>query len=690
MKKFPAVFSDRYVPVLLLAISILGFGLLLPWLGFYWDDWAKILVARLWGLQDYVQYYAEDRPLSSWTHMLFTPLLGTTPLPWHIFTLLLRWLSAWEAWWCLNLIWSRARRQNLTAALIFLVHPVFVSQPAAVTFHQQWLQYALFFLSFGLMLSAQRARTRRGYLLRTGGSLLAMLAQLSVTEYFVPLELLRPLGLYFMLRQPVPGAPLPRARETLRAVFMAWLPYLLLTLAFTAWRLFFIRLPDADPYRAETLYNFLEAPAATLRQLLWVVLADVVEILGNAWQRLLALNIIDMTRTEKLIYLVSLIGGAAAGWFLYQYAKNNRGAGHVENDDTDRRWLRQALIFGLAALLLGPVPAWITGRQVVFDFHSDRYAMPAMFGAGVLFAVAVDWLVQKRFQYALVVGIAIAFAISGHLKVADDYRWIWTNEQRFFWELSWRAPGLKTPTALYMEEEPFPNQGLFSISAALNLMYPQGDQSGSLDYWMYTLRPRYNQAPDTLNISMNTTFRTLHYEGQTPDTLLLYKNPNISNCLWVLNARDVDHPYLPELVKGFLPISNLDRIDPQAARPGYPPTDILGPEPEHSGWCYAFEKADLARQQEDWAAAAALAEEALAQGYSPDQHGSNSPYEWMPMIEGLARSGRQDLAADLTLQAYATDAQYRVMLCKLWDALPSPGEAGETVNDALLCGEVVP
>ena len=62
----------------------------------------------------------------------------------------------------------------------------------------------------------------------------------------------------------------------------------------------------------------------------------------------------------------------------------------------------------------------------------------------------------------------------------------------------------------------------------------------------------------------------------------------------------------------------------------------------------------------------------------------------MPMIEGLARSGRQDLAADLTLQAYATDAQYRVMLCKLWDALPSPGEAGETVNDALLCGEVVP
>ncbi len=193
-------FSSRSVPAFLLVVSILSFGLLLPELGFYWDDWAKILVARLWGLPAYFQYYAGDRPLSSWTHILFTPLLGYAPLGWHILTLALRWLSAWGMNWCLNQIWPWARRQNLVAALLFLVYPVFVSQPAAVTFHQQWIQYALFFLSIGLMLLAQRARHKgpAAYWSLTGFSLLAMLGQLSVTEYFVTLELLRPLLLWFL------------------------------------------------------------------------------------------------------------------------------------------------------------------------------------------------------------------------------------------------------------------------------------------------------------------------------------------------------------------------------------------------------------------------------------------------------------------------------------------------------------
>ena len=141
-------------PFLLLLVAGLGFGLLAPNLGFYWDDWAKILVSRLYGLGAYPAYYAGDRPLSAWTHMLFTPLLGESPLPWQVFTLLLRWLSALGMLWSLNLLWPRARRQNLVAALLFLIYPVFTQQPAGVTFHQQWLQFALFFLSLGAMIRA--------------------------------------------------------------------------------------------------------------------------------------------------------------------------------------------------------------------------------------------------------------------------------------------------------------------------------------------------------------------------------------------------------------------------------------------------------------------------------------------------------------------------------------------------------
>jgi hypothetical protein len=687
MKKWPNLFSDRFVPVFLLVVCLLSFGLLLPWLGFYWDDWAKILVARLGSLPDYLRYYAEDRPLSAWTHMLFTPLLGTTPLPWHIFTLLLRWLSAWGAWWCLNLIWPSARRQNLAAALIFLVYPVFVSQPAAVTFHQQWLQYALFFLSFGLMLLARR-RSGRTYWGLSAGALLAMLAQLSVTEYFITLEFLRPLALFFLFQQPEPGtgatAPM---RISARRALRAWTPYLLVTAGFIVWRLFFIKLSGEDPYHAETLYALLETPLATLRQMLGIIWADSIEILFNSWFRNMPIQTTHASRLIQLIYIVGLAAAGLIALFMIRYQPVNASTATSTDRQTARRWLGQALIFGLVAVLLGPLPAWITGRQVVFDFHSDRYAMPAMFGAAVLVAALLEWLLKQRVPYSLVLGLLVGFMLVFHLKTANDYRWIWNDEQRFFWELSWRAPSLETPTALFLEEEPFPNQGLFSTSAALNLMYPQPEGGQNMGYWVYSLRPRYNQPPSSLNIGLNTTFRTLHFEGETPNSLLLYKKASIGNCLWLLNARDVEHPHLPALIKGFLPISNLERIRPELARPGYPPTDILGAEPPHTDWCYYFEKADLARQQEDWDSVIALADGALDQGYWPDQFGSNSPYEWLPLIEGLVHGARWETARDVTLAAYKSDKQYAPMLCTVWysTAISGGEEILAEVDAALGC-----
>ena len=49
-------------------------------------------------------------------------------------------------------------------------------------------------------------------------------------------------------------------------------------------------------------------------------------------------------------------------------------------------------------------PVRFTGRQVVFDFHSDRYAMAAMFGAALLVTVLIEWLAQKRIQRAVLAG----------------------------------------------------------------------------------------------------------------------------------------------------------------------------------------------------------------------------------------------------------------------------------------------
>lgn len=681
-------------PAFLLLIAVVTFGLFIASLGFYWDDWAKLLVGRLYGLSHYTAYYAEDRPLSAWTHVLFTPLLGYQPVAWQAFNLLLRWLSAWAFYLVLGQIWPAARRQNLTAAVIFLLYPVFTQQAISVTFFQQWLQYALFFFSLLAMLKAVSTAgwRARGWML---ASLAAMLAQFTVTEYFLPVELIRPvvLWLYFTNR------PAEVMGETWRGhvvrVLKAWGPYLAGLAAYVVYRLFFLKLSGEDPYRVNTVYDFLQSPLQTAYKQIQIIIIDTWQIVIACWNELLDIRLDGVARFDWFALALGGVIGVLTGYILLRSAE--------PPEDGRRRWVRQALVLSLVAVMLGPVPAWITGRQVVFDFHSNRYAIPAMFGAGLLWTVIIEWLAQRRLQRAVLAGLLVALAVGLHLRTMNEYRWTWISQQRLYWQLAWRAPGLQPGTALFFETEPIPNQGLFSTSAAINLLYPQpADQEidpstgePHLAYWVYALSPRYRHAPDSYEIGLSTQFRTLKYTGNTPNSLLLYNDTQVANCLWVLDPDDTESPYLTDLNLAFLPISNLDRIL-TIAEPGYPPVDMFGPEPERT-WCYYFEKADLARQLKDWDEVVRLADTALEKGYSPDDSEANSPYEWMPFIEGYANTGDWAKAYELTIAAFKEDRSYTGMLCDLWnDGLEAWQGAGDEnalqiwteVQSAMQCSAV--
>ena len=78
-----------------------------------------------------------------------------------------------------------------------------------------------------------------------------------------------------------------------------------------------------------------------------------------------------------------------------------------------------------------------------------------------------------------------------HLRTGNEYARIWDQQRDFYWQLAWRAPSVQPNTAILSEEELFSNQGGFSISAALNALYPQGGGKGTLSYWFYGLRPRF-------------------------------------------------------------------------------------------------------------------------------------------------------------------------------------------------------
>ena len=81
-------------------------------------------------------------------------------------------------------------------------------------------------------------------------------------------------------------------------------------------------------------------------------------------------------------------------------------------------------------------------------------------------------------------------------------------------------------------------------------------------------------------------------------------------------------------------ISNVDLIKRHSHRINILPREIFGQEPEH-GWCYFFQKADLASQFGDWEQIVDIGDKAIGLGLKP-----KNKDEWLLFIDAYKRVGR--------------------------------------------------
>jgi hypothetical protein len=157
MMKNPSFrFPAWTIALALLGLSFASFGIFLPRLGFYWDDWETVLVGRLFPAAEYWTYFSSNRPTAALTYVALAPLLGFNPLHWQIFTFIIRWLSAVALFGTLSSIWQDRQRQAALVACLFLIYPVFTQQSIAMSYHHHWLQYLYYFLSLWLTIIATR------------------------------------------------------------------------------------------------------------------------------------------------------------------------------------------------------------------------------------------------------------------------------------------------------------------------------------------------------------------------------------------------------------------------------------------------------------------------------------------------------------------------------------------------------
>ncbi|HEY5983941.1 MAG TPA: hypothetical protein VIU38_10745, partial [Anaerolineales bacterium] len=183
-------FTARSVPFAFALITLVAYGLLVPFTGFYWDDWPFAWIARFLGPSEFLPAFEGFRPFLGPLFFLTTSLLPIQPIAWQILALIMRVVAAWAAWFALQQAWPRTRAVPLIAAFLFLIFPGYSQHWVALThINQEWISLIAYLCSIGLSLRAVRHPGARA-----GSVMAALLLQavgLLPTEYFIGLEPLR-------------------------------------------------------------------------------------------------------------------------------------------------------------------------------------------------------------------------------------------------------------------------------------------------------------------------------------------------------------------------------------------------------------------------------------------------------------------------------------------------------------------
>jgi hypothetical protein len=146
-------------PLVLAIVAVLAYGLLLPQLGFYWDDMGISWIRFQLGPEAMERYFSTNRPVWGLLYQVTTRLFPQVPIYWQVFALFLRWLTGLLTWAVLRELFPKQPRLALGAALLFLVYPGFNQQSGAFLYSHFFIVLNFFLFSYYLMLRAWRDAT---------------------------------------------------------------------------------------------------------------------------------------------------------------------------------------------------------------------------------------------------------------------------------------------------------------------------------------------------------------------------------------------------------------------------------------------------------------------------------------------------------------------------------------------------
>lgn len=584
-------------------LTILAFGVFVPKLGFYWDDWPILYFIDSKNLSGLITYYSFDRPYAAYLGIAASFFAGTSSLLWQVLVLGLRLSTALTIWAVLKNLGSRFWFFASTAALLFLIYPGYDTQPMNSTY-AHWVTYLLFFLS--LYGTGKAVKDSKQAALWTGLALLAQAINIFSLEFFVVLELVRPVYIALLLKE---KGWLALLKRTIRY----WLPFLGLLLIWFVWRFFILVLPG-EPHPLQMLVDLRNNPIQALMHYGMLAVSDVFYLCVLVWSE----TVSRLSSITNFWWLLVASCSALLGLLFL-----------VSSSPSKAPTTREALIgmaLGAAGVFFGLAPVWAIGDAANSGGYGSHYLLGGLFGASVFTASALCLARSRQVRLAIFVALSL-LATGRQLSVSSEFVSVWEEQRTFYWQLYWRAPMIEPNTALvffypisdYMQQS--------STSMAINTLYPHALNPTQLSFWTFDIRRTLVQRPLEREMPLQTDYRRLSFQARNANSqLFLYKLED--SCVWALTPIHFLNDYIPSDNRQLLQSSNVESIN--SVESFAPDQSTFGKEPDQT-WCYYFEKADLAAQEMEWTLVLNLMREAESLGLR-----ANYALEYMPLLRAYA------------------------------------------------------
>jgi len=678
-------FPQWTVPLALALLCLLSYGLLIPRLGYSWDDWAFLWTAKQLGPEGLQRYFSTNRPFWGALIQLTMRWMGEAPWQWQFFGLFWRWACAVIFWRLLYRLWPRQKQLAIWTSLVFVVYPGFGQQPIPINYGHFFLVLACLLASFFLTLASLRQKKGVRWLL-TILALVFSAANLLMMEYFFLLELVRlPLIWVALANEDLhPESWQLQARNNtsvgsfsarLKAAGIIFTPYLTLFIVIGIWRAFFFRYQTQN-YKPVLLQGLQSQPFQMVIGLVLRALGDLWRTTFGAWWHAFTLpNPAEMGARTIQIYGILVVVVLVAS-ILY-----------LLPGDEQKKYLlastaRQIMGVSLTSLVLAGAAFWLVGVTLGCDFPNSRFTIPFMLGSSLMLAGLLLLLPVPNVLRIVLFGLVVSFSSGLQFQDGNAFRRDWELQKALFWQLTWRAPGLERGTVLLFNDLPIRFSSDNSLTAPLNWIYAPDNHSEKMDYMLYATSIRLGRALIDLQpgLPIEQNYLAARFSGDTSQAVAFYFQP--PGCLRSLDPEiDPQNLLIPPLLRQAAKLSRLDLILPGQAGSGVaaiPPKGIFGAELAH-GWCYYFEEADLARQLGDWQRVGELGDQAFRLSDYP-----NDPIERFPFIEGYAHLENWQRAIELTVESGRVSPLVAGPICMLWKRIDRDTPSSPAKDAALL------